>query len=222
MPLPKDRTRKKNRQRKDGSWNLSLPYLQHLNEGGSLTPEAWNTQLQRQRQDRANQWLVNWRRAHPEKCKEYSDKANEKVNPEYHKEAMRKYRERHPTINQSHNFARRLGNGLICIECGSVELVEKHHPDYNKPYEVVYLCRTCHMKLHQIPDESIQKKQLARLVELNASCAVILEKLVRQTKEVHPEWNYEKLSLFFSQVVGNALVASDSRINLISKQEGEK
>mgnify|MGYP007061395232 CR=1 FL=1 len=38
---------------------------------------------------------------------------------------------------------------------------------------------------------------------------------------VVPEWNHEKLSLFFSQVVGNALVASDNRIDLISKQEGK-
>jgi hypothetical protein len=35
-----------------------------------------------------------------------------------------------------------------CVSCGA-EKAEKHHPDYSKPMEVVWLCRRCHVKLHK-------------------------------------------------------------------------
>jgi len=34
----------------------------------------------------------------------------------------------------------------ICV-CGNTN-VEAHHEDYSKPLEVVWLCRSCHMKRH--------------------------------------------------------------------------
>jgi len=34
-----------------------------------------------------------------------------------------------------------------CEKCGSTT-VEKHHEDYDKPLEVKWLCRPCHLDLH--------------------------------------------------------------------------
>lgn len=34
-----------------------------------------------------------------------------------------------------------------CVACGAAD-AEKHHPDYGKPLEVVWLCRRCHMAEH--------------------------------------------------------------------------
>lgn len=34
-----------------------------------------------------------------------------------------------------------------CEKCGVVESLQMHHPDYNKPLEVVTLCTNCHSKL---------------------------------------------------------------------------
>lgn len=34
-----------------------------------------------------------------------------------------------------------------CVVCGNY-LAEKHHPDYNKPYEIIWLCRSHHHLLH--------------------------------------------------------------------------
>ena len=34
-----------------------------------------------------------------------------------------------------------------CSECGKLK-AEAHHPDYNKPLEVIWLCRTHHKRLH--------------------------------------------------------------------------
>ncbi len=36
-----------------------------------------------------------------------------------------------------------------CISCGKVKKLEGHHIDYDKPLEVLWLCRSCHCKLHK-------------------------------------------------------------------------
>ena len=35
-----------------------------------------------------------------------------------------------------------------CLVCGSKN-VEKHHPDYSKPLEVIWMCRKHHLELHR-------------------------------------------------------------------------
>jgi hypothetical protein len=36
-----------------------------------------------------------------------------------------------------------------CMKCGrKPSRIDSHHPDYSKPAEVVFLCRSCHMKAH--------------------------------------------------------------------------
>jgi hypothetical protein len=35
-----------------------------------------------------------------------------------------------------------------CEKCGSKEGLEKHHPNYSKPLEIVTLCKCCHMEEH--------------------------------------------------------------------------
>lgn len=35
-----------------------------------------------------------------------------------------------------------------CASCGTTESLERHHPDYSKPLEIVTLCHSCHMRLH--------------------------------------------------------------------------
>lgn len=35
-----------------------------------------------------------------------------------------------------------------CIDCGSLE-TEKHHEDYDKPIDVIWLCRNCHSLRHK-------------------------------------------------------------------------
>lgn len=36
-----------------------------------------------------------------------------------------------------------------CEECGSIHSLERHHPDYSKPLNVVTLCRSCHLRIHR-------------------------------------------------------------------------
>lgn len=47
-----------------------------------------------------------------------------------------------------------------CQECGS-EKSERHHPDYDNPRRVVWLCRDCHVKHHQA-ERPTTRERLAR------------------------------------------------------------
>jgi hypothetical protein len=64
-------------------------------------------------------------------------------------------RQMHPPKSPPKTVARILANqaerqGKIVPEpcwCGSWD-VEKHHPDYSKPLDVVWLCHACHATMH--------------------------------------------------------------------------
>lgn len=72
---------------------------------------------------------------------------------------MREWRKTHPLNSEqrrrlnarsyAHVYVKR---GKIkkgpCRECGS-EKSEMHHEDYDKPTEVVWFCRKCHLKHHR-------------------------------------------------------------------------
>jgi len=49
------------------------------------------------------------------------------------------------------NTNKLLSKGIIikqkCLKCGDSN-VEAHHPDYNKPLEVIWLCRIHHAEIH--------------------------------------------------------------------------
>ncbi len=38
----------------------------------------------------------------------------------------------------------------ICSKCNKEDKIEAHHKDYSKPFEVIWLCRSCHMDTHWV------------------------------------------------------------------------
>ncbi|MAH44114.1 hypothetical protein CL614_10435 [archaeon] len=90
-----------------------------------------------------------YRRENP-KWKKASNQKFLAENPNYYNE----YIKAHPEQNRARaTVARLLKNGKLtkelCVKCGE-EKVDGHHPDYNKPAEVIWLCRLCHREIHRI------------------------------------------------------------------------
>jgi hypothetical protein len=64
----------------------------------------------------------------------------------------RLYRERHPEKIKAEILAHRLVPlGSHCVLCGATKNLQRHHPDYSKPLEIVTLCQPCHFRVHQNP-----------------------------------------------------------------------
>lgn len=67
----------------------------------------------------------------------------------WQREYMRKRYNTDPEHRRKH-LARVATKRMVkkpCSKCMSSE-AEKHHEDYTKPLEVVWLCRSCHLELH--------------------------------------------------------------------------
>jgi len=85
-----------------------------------------------------------YKATHKEEVKAYRLKNRERMNAlrraSYHRHAINR---RADSLAEDH-----VPLGKTCEACGSVDKLERHHPDYSKPFEVLTLCRPCHNKLH--------------------------------------------------------------------------
>lgn len=98
-----------------------------------------------------------WREANSEKRKEQIKRSKLK-NPETVKRANRAYRERYPERTKAQGilyYAIKCGHVAKpnrCEKCGkpckSREL-DAHHHDYDKPLDVRWLCRQCHVDIQR-------------------------------------------------------------------------
>lgn len=77
-----------------------------------------------------------------------------------HAASMRKNRPKHkdlsPDARRKANVRKTLSMAITrgrikkqpCAECGEIK-AEAHHPDYDKPFDVIWLCRKHHLELHK-------------------------------------------------------------------------
>lgn len=89
----------------------------------------------------------NWFSERHTKVKDYS-KEYKKKNKSYFQAKEKIYRKKFPLKVK----ARRLSKDILldkCKFCGSLESLERHHPNYNEPLNVVILCKTCHQNFHK-------------------------------------------------------------------------
>ena len=60
----------------------------------------------------------------------------------------KRYNERNPLKVNARKLSLKIPRKNKCEKCSNTKKLEKHHKDYNKPFELVTLCRSCHLKEH--------------------------------------------------------------------------
>jgi len=86
-------------------------------------------------------------------CKAAYEKAWRAEHPGYNTEAKKRWinvnRDR-SRARDNYRYALKTGKLVrgCCAVCGTTEKVEGHHTDYNKPLEVIWLCRPHHIEAH--------------------------------------------------------------------------
>lgn len=72
------------------------------------------------------------------------------------REAERLYRRERPTEFKARKMVHyaikrgKLTRADKCQICGSMDHIEAHHKDYEKPLEVLWVCRLCHAAIHSM------------------------------------------------------------------------
>ncbi len=83
-----------------------------------------------------------WCIKHPERIREIQRKAQKK--------AYLKRKKEHPEILKAHDLANyHVPLASNCQKCGSIEHLERHHPNYEKPLDIITLCKPCHDFVHR-------------------------------------------------------------------------
>jgi hypothetical protein len=78
---------------------------------------------------------------------------------------LRAQRRAHPEKNAARravNNALRSGTlerGTLCEVCDSNKKPHAHHPDYNQPLHVWWLCSGCHSTIHRLQREMLRRKR---------------------------------------------------------------
>jgi hypothetical protein len=94
-----------------------------------------------------------------------------------HAAATKAYRQRNKKKLAAHNAIAKaiLRDGLVpdpCFVCGCTQGVEGHHPDYDHPLQVVWLCGPHHKAAHALGKECDREKVRRFFKRESASHAV--------------------------------------------------
>jgi uncharacterized LabA/DUF88 family protein len=111
---------------------------------------------------------TKWRKEHPEKAKQYA-KRKALYQAKYYKEwyakngrkrssnytdimlVWRKNNKEKIKVSQRVRYAIKKGlitKPLQCSICGRESRIHAHHEDYEKPLDVIWVCASCHKKIH--------------------------------------------------------------------------
>lgn len=94
-------------------------------------------------------------RLHSDKIKAYErirSKTEKRKNSR--KVYVKKYRQEHPERTRIYTAVERaIRKGVIvkpnnCCICGVETKLYAHHPNYNDPFNVIFMCQSCHKKIH--------------------------------------------------------------------------
>ena len=102
---------------------------------------------------------MRWQRRYAEKNKSRFKVANRAKALAHYRRYPEKARARHAVTNAL--AAAKLVRPEACERCGTVGRVEAHHPDYSKPLEVRWLCKSCHREVDGRISFAYTRRELA-------------------------------------------------------------
>jgi len=77
-----------------------------------------------------------------------------KNNPEARRMTEKNHRAKYPERYKARYRANyHVSLGLYCETCGSTEDLQRHHSDYSKSLEIIFVCGKCHGELHRGGDK---------------------------------------------------------------------
>lgn len=95
----------------------------------------------------------HWREQNPDYHRQYG-KEYYQANSEAIKSSMIEWADDNPEKVVAQNALKvQIRNGSIirpelCSACGNTGVMAGHHKDYTKPLEIIWLCRSCHKRVH--------------------------------------------------------------------------
>lgn len=76
----------------------------------------------------------------------------------YQRRTIRESQKRYPHKQRARQALQRavrrgaIERPAMCSRCPFIGMIEAHHPDYSKPYDVLWLCKACHeLEHHPLP-----------------------------------------------------------------------
>lgn len=99
-----------------------------------------------------NEWQKNYRAKNREKIRSYNLKYNKEWRQKFGYESNKNYKKRNPLKISAQKLVQRyVKEGLVqkknCIFCGKT--AEAHHPDYNYPLRILWVCKIHHSAIHR-------------------------------------------------------------------------
>ena len=134
---------------------------------------------------------ARWRAMHPEAARAAGARYRA-AHPKVVRANKARWYKVHPKAAKAHHAASwavqsgRLTCPDICERCGkSTHSFDKHHPDYARPLDVVFLCRSCHKKVHVAGSHGCGRHPMTPRKKLSQAT---LRKKIAAVKVANEEW----------------------------------
>jgi hypothetical protein len=122
-------------------------YLRKYREKNRETLLAKQKAYYETHKDHVKEWGKQYRREHQKEIYE-RNRAYQQAHREKVIEWVKAYKIRNPEKAKAQMMAKKIPMRRRCEACKG-RATDRHHEDYKKPLEVIFLCRRCHKMLHK-------------------------------------------------------------------------
>ena len=117
---------------------------------GTKKKKVYDKKYREKYKDRIKLYQEGYYENNKQKIKKIQQKKYQ-INKNSIKQKIKKYKKKYPEKIKAHNIANRgikIPEGQLCVICKKRLAKHKHHNDYDKPLEVLFVCVKCHWRLH--------------------------------------------------------------------------